>query len=87
MLRQLIAIRDMVLHAFLLHFCKAYNTLDWERCLDIMTGYGDGPRTICVLWTYWDRPQMVTKAGGHYGPTFQSHRWGSSGGPPVTRDI
>ena len=32
-----------------------------------------GLRTLRILWIYWDLLQMAAKAGGHYGPVFQSH--------------
>ena len=63
----------MVLHAIFLDLRKSYNNLDKEPCIDILSGYGMGPRTIHILQTYWDRIHMTEKAGGHYRPAFQIH--------------
>ena len=67
MLQQLIAMRDMVLHAIFLDLCKSYDALDRENCLDILAGYGVGPRTIRILRMHWSRLQMAAKAGGITG--------------------
>ena len=48
----------------------AYNAMDRECYLDILEGYGVGPRTLCILRTYWTWLQMVAKAGEHYGRAF-----------------
>ena len=53
----------MVLHAILINLRNDYNALYRNRCLDILTGYGVGPRTLRILRTYWDQPQMAAKAG------------------------
>ena len=43
--------KETVLCAIFLNLYKAYGALDIERCLDILAGYGVGPRTIRILWT------------------------------------
>ena len=53
LLQQLIAMRNMVIHSILLDLHKAYDVLDRDSCLDILAGYGVGPRTLHVLWKYW----------------------------------
>ena len=53
LLQQIIATRETVLHAIFLDLRKAYDSLDKDQCLDILYGYGVGPRTLCILRTYW----------------------------------
>ena len=60
---------------------KAYNDLDRDHCIDILVGYGVGPRTLNILRTYWVRLQMTAKAGGHYKPVLQIHRRVTQGYP------
>ena len=55
LLQHIIAMRETVLHAIFLDLRKAYYALGGERCLDILAGYGLGPRTIRILQTYWAR--------------------------------
>ena len=55
--------------------------MDRYRCLDILAGYGVGPRTLRILQTCWSWLHMVEKAGGHYGPVFQIHRGVTQGDP------
>jgi hypothetical protein len=38
---------------------KAYDHLDWERCLAIMTGYGVGPKLLRLQTKFWEQAQMV----------------------------
>ena len=73
LLHQVIATRETVLHTIFLDIHKEYDALDRELCLYVQAGYGVGHRTIHILQTYWARTQMTAKAGGHYGPNFQSH--------------
>ena len=81
LLQQLITIRETVLHSIFLDLIKAYDSLDRDRCIDILIGYGVGPRIIHILQTYWIRLQMAEKAGGHYRPVFQIHRGVIQGDP------
>ena len=81
MLQHIIAMRETVLHVIFLELGKAYYAPDRELCLDILAGYGVGPRTILILQTLWARIQMAEKVGGHYGPAFQSHCGVTQGNP------
>ena len=62
--------RETVLHAILLDLHKAYNDLDRDRCIDILSGYGVDIRMLRILWTYWVWFHMAAKVGIHYGPIF-----------------
>ena len=53
LLQYLVAMREAVLHTIFLDLQKAYDALEQERCLDILLGYGVGPRTLQLLQTYW----------------------------------
>ena len=64
----------MVFHSIFLDLRKAFDALDRDLCLDILAGYGVGPRTLHILQTYWFWLQMVAKVKGHYGTFFQSNR-------------
>ena len=78
--------REEFLHAIFLDLYKAYNDLDSTRCLDILEGYGMGTRALCLLCRYWERPQMVARAGGYYGEIF--HGWrGVTQGYPLSTTI
>ena len=81
LLQQLIAMRETVLRAIFLDMRRAYYALDRERCIYILEGYGVGPRTICILRTYWDRLQMAENVGGRYGSDFQIHSGVTQGDP------
>ena len=50
---------------------KAYDALDRSRCLEILEGYGVGPRARWLIKTYWRRLTIVARAGGYYGTAFR----------------
>ena len=60
---------------------KAYDALDRSRCLDILEGYGVGPRACRILQTYWGRLSMVARAGRYYGGAFKGARVVTQGDP------
>ena len=53
---------------------KAYDALERSRCLEILEGYGVGPRACRLLWTYWRRLKMVERAGRYYGTDFKGNK-------------
>ena len=44
LLQQLAALREEVLYVIFLDLHKAYDALERSRCIDILKGYGVGPR-------------------------------------------
>ena len=64
LLQKLEALRDKVLYMIFQDLHNAYDALDMSRCLDILEGYGVGPRARGLLQTYWKRLTMVERAGG-----------------------
>ena len=46
LLQQLAALMEEVLYVIFLDLRKAYNNLETSRCLEILEGYGVGPRPI-----------------------------------------
>ena len=65
---------------------KAYNALDRFRCLEILEGYGVGPRDRRLLRTYWGTMTMVERAGGYYGDAFKGAQ-GVTQGEPLSPTI
>ena len=55
LLQKIISMRDMVIRSILLDLQKAHYALDRDRCLDILEGYGVGPRMFRILRTSWVR--------------------------------
>ena len=81
LLQQLTSMREAVLFEVFLDLQKLYGALDWDRCLDILVAYGVQPRTIRLLWTYWDRLTMVVKRGGYFGLPFKGYHIVTQGNP------
>ena len=70
-LQQLAALREEVMYSIFLDLHKSYDALDRSGCLDILEGYGVGPRAFRILGTYWSWMKMVARAGGYYGRSSQ----------------
>ena len=51
------------------------------RYLDILEGYGVGPRALRLLRRYWVMLQMMVRAGGYYGVPFHGERCVTQGYP------
>ena len=51
LLQQITATREEVLHEILMDLQKAYNELDRDMRLDILSGYGVGTRMLRILCT------------------------------------
>ena len=73
--------REEVLYVIFMELQKAYDDLYRDRCLEILEGYGVGPRSCSILWTYWDRLWMVARSGGYYGNSFEVFRGVTQGDP------
>ena len=69
-----------------LDLTKAYGTLDRSRILEILEGYGVGPRARRLLRTYWGKSTMVARAGRYYGTGFKGGR-GVTQGEPLSPTI
>ena len=81
LLQQLADLRKEVLYVILLDLHKAYDALDRSRCLDILEGYGMGPRVRRLLQIYWMRLTRVAREGGYYGTIFKGARGVTQGDP------
>ena len=62
------------LYFILLDLRKAYDTIDRERLLEILEGYGVGPNVLGLLKFYWDNQHCVTKCGKYHRETFVPYR-------------
>ncbi len=60
---------------------KAYDAMDRGRCLEILVGYGVGPRLIRLLDHFWNEANLACCAGGYYRSVFSAGRGVTQGGP------
>ena len=60
---------------------KVYYALDRSRCLEILEGYGVGPRARQLLKTYWWEMAMVARAIGYYRDAFKGDQGVTQGDP------
>ncbi len=65
-------------YGVILDLRKAFDTIDWERCVMVLGGYGAGPQMTRLICGYWRDAIMVCRAAGNYGTAFKP-------GPSVTQ--
>jgi hypothetical protein len=53
---------------------KAYDTLDRERTLQILSGYGVGKNVCRFINEIWKMDEMIPKQAGFYGKSFKASR-------------
>ncbi len=81
--QQLTWVEQEPLYQVFVDLHKAYHHLDREKCLEIMTGYGVGPKLLCLQKYFWDQAKMVCCAGVSFGKPFAAF-WGVTQGGPVS---
>ena len=79
LLQQLSKMVQKTLHFIFLDLGKAYDTVDRERLLEILEGYGVGPNTLGLLKFYWENQRCVAKAGKYHGDIFVPYRGATQG--------
>ena len=81
LLQKVASMKEAALHAIFLDLHKAYYALDRSRCLEILEGYGVGPRDLRLLLRYWERLHIVARAEGYYVKPFHVDRGVTQGDP------
>jgi exonuclease III len=74
LLMQLAQRQTKPIYMLFLDLKKAYDTLDRNRTLEILKGYGVGPKIRGILEQVWDADTMVPKQAGFYGKAFRACR-------------
>ncbi len=57
--QQLAHLEQVPFYSVFLDLKKAFNSMDCERCLLILGGYGVGPKMICLIQNFWENAKMV----------------------------
>ncbi len=64
---------------------KAFDTMDRERCLLILEGYGMGPSMVWLIRNFGRDATMVCHMSGNYGGPFCAGQGMTQGGPQFTK--
>ena len=72
--QQLAGISHEPLVEVFLDVCKAYNSLDRGRCMDIMRGYRMGQNMSRLIAHHWENQQFVPKVRRFLGKAFGTRR-------------
>jgi hypothetical protein len=74
LLMQLAQRTNKPLHMIFLDLKKAYDTLDRDRTMKILEGYGVGDNVRRIIGKIWNGDTMVTKQAGFFGKPFRASR-------------
>jgi hypothetical protein len=74
LLMQLTQRSNKPLHMIFLDLKKAYDTLDRNRTMKILEGYGVGENVRRIIQTIWQGDTMVPKQAGFFGKPFHATR-------------
>ena len=67
-----------------LYVWKAYDLLDWDRCLKLLREYGMGPNLARLLEDHWRRQRIFPKVGKYLGTAFGTGQGVTQGDPTST---
>ena len=73
--QELASVEHNPLFLVFLYLWNSYNTVDRERLIHTLEGYGAGPRMCRLLETFWDHQQVFPRQNGYHGPAFPA-TWG-----------
>jgi hypothetical protein len=79
---QLATLHQRPLYDIFLDLHKAYDSLDRGRTIEILRGYGVGPRIIQVLRTFWTSQHSAVIQGVYHSGPFQVERGVTQGDMP-----
>ncbi len=60
--QQLVHLEQVPFYGIFLDLKKAFDSMDRERCLLILGGYGVGPKMIRLIRNFWENATMVCRA-------------------------
>jgi exonuclease III len=84
--QQLAALAQIPVFAIFLDLRKAYDSVDRERTLELLDGYGVGPNMIRLLRAYWEQQLLAARQADYYGEPFKATR-GLTQGDPLSPTI
>ncbi len=79
--QQLVYLELKPFYGMFLDLQKAFDAMDRERCILILEGYGNGPRLVRLVQTFWWDAIMVCWASGYYSTAFKAGHGVTQGGP------
>ena len=63
-----------------LNLRKAYDTMDRDRLIQTLEGYGSIPRLCVLLETFWAHQKVVPRHNGYHVPSFLATQGTTQGG-------
>jgi hypothetical protein len=70
--QQLAHIEQAPFYGVFIDLKKAFDAMDWERCIFILKGHGVGPSMRRLIRHFWDEATSKCRALGNYSTPFKT---------------
>jgi hypothetical protein len=74
--------QQQTLYQVFIDMKKAYNTLHRGRTLEILKGYGVGPKILAIICNFWSEHTVVVRQGGYHGEDLKAEQGVTQGDIP-----
>ena len=72
--QQLAFVEQAPLFGIFIDLRKTYDTMDWDRCIDICVEAGVGPNAVRLVINFWEGGNLYCRAARYYGRAFKAKR-------------
>ena len=83
--QQLAHIEQTPFYGVFINLNKAFDAMDWERCLLLLEGHGASLDMRWLIRHFWDEATNVCRASGNYGAPFKAGHGVTQGGPLLAK--
>ena len=72
--QQLVFREQTPLYGIFTNLPKAFDSIDRGRCLEVLAGYGTGPKMLRLIKHFWDKAELACRAEGNFRRIFKALR-------------
>jgi hypothetical protein len=85
LVQQLAHLKQMPFFGVFINLQKAFDAMNWGRCLQILELHGAGPQMLRLIRNFWDTATNVSQAKGNYDRPLKASCGVNQGGPLLAK--